>query len=36
MFGLGKKLDLPKPGDALPGRATAVRVPDAHFGNGRP
>ncbi len=36
MFGLGKKLDLPKAADALPGRATAVRVPDAHFVSGRP
>ncbi|MEY2757718.1 MAG: hypothetical protein RIR33_1496 [Pseudomonadota bacterium] len=36
MFGLGKKLDLPKAGDALPGRAAAMPVPPAHFVNGRP
>jgi peptide-methionine (S)-S-oxide reductase len=36
MFGLGKKLDLPKAGEALPGRAAPVAVPAAHFVNGRP
>ena len=36
MFGLGKKLELPKAGEALPGRAAAMPVPAAHFVNGRP
>ncbi len=37
MFSLGKKSQLPKPGEALPGRATAVAVPKEHFVNhGRP
>ncbi len=36
MFGLSKKLDLPKAADALPGRFTAVKVPAAHFVNQRP
>ncbi len=36
MFGLGKKLDLPKAGEALPGRAAPVAVPAAHFVNGHP
>jgi len=35
MFGLGKKLDLPKPEEALPGRDRPMPVPAAHFVNGR-
>ncbi|MDC0835996.1 Peptide methionine sulfoxide reductase MsrA [Geitlerinema sp. FC II] len=30
-FGFGKKLTLPKPQDALPGRDTPMPVPDKHF-----
>lgn len=29
-----KKLEMPKPEDALPGRATRLAVPAAHFVNG--
>lgn len=36
MFGLGKKLDLPKPGEALPGRQVAMPVENRHFVNGHP
>jgi peptide-methionine (S)-S-oxide reductase len=37
MFSLGKKSQLPRPGEALPGRPTAVAVPKEHFVNhGRP
>jgi len=37
MFSLGKKSQLPKSGEALPGRSTAVAVPKEHFVNhGRP
>ena len=35
MFGLGKKLDLPKPEEALPGRDRPMPVPAAHFVNGQ-
>ncbi len=35
MFG-GKKLELPTKEDALPGRATAMPVPEKHFVNGNP
>jgi len=35
MFGLGKKLDLPKPEEALPGRDRPMPVPAAHFVKGR-
>jgi peptide-methionine (S)-S-oxide reductase len=31
-----KKLELPRPGEALPGRAEPMPVPDRHFVNGRP
>jgi peptide-methionine (S)-S-oxide reductase len=31
-----KKLEMPSPGDALPGRATRLKVPSAHFVNGHP
>ena len=36
LFGLGKKLSLPTPAEALPGRATKMPVPDRHFVNGNP
>ena len=36
MFGFGKKLTLPKPEDALPGRSEPIPVPDTHFVNGNP
>lgn len=31
-----KSLDMPAPGSALPGRATAMPVPEKHFVNGHP
>ena len=31
-----KKLEMPSPEDALPGRATRMKVPSAHFVNGHP
>lgn len=34
LFGFGKKLTLPKPEEALPGRAEQMPVPAAHFVNG--
>ena len=36
MLSFGKKLQMPTAADALPGRAEAIRVPTAHFVNGRP
>lgn len=36
IFGLGKKLTLPTPEKALPGRKEAISVPDRHFVNGNP
>lgn len=36
LFGLGKKLNLPTPQDALPGRAASIPVPSRHFVNGNP
>jgi peptide-methionine (S)-S-oxide reductase len=36
IFGIGKKLSLPKPEDALPGRTQAMAVPEKHFVNGNP
>ena len=36
IFGLGKKLSLPTPKDALPGRAEPLPVPAKHFVNGNP
>ncbi|MBD2042712.1 peptide-methionine (S)-S-oxide reductase MsrA [Microcoleus sp. FACHB-672] len=36
IFGLGKKLTLPSPQDALPGRTQAVKVPSNHYVNGNP
>jgi peptide-methionine (S)-S-oxide reductase len=36
LFGLGKKLTLPTPDKALPGRQEAMPVPATHFVNGNP
>ncbi len=36
IFGLGKKLTIPTPEQALPGRAQQMRVPEKHFINGNP
>lgn len=36
LFGFGKKLSLPKPEEALPGRKEEMPVPAAHFVNGHP
>jgi peptide-methionine (S)-S-oxide reductase len=36
LFGFGKKLALPTPEEALPGRSTPMPVPDKHFVNGNP
>src|SRR5690242_16348532 len=36
MFGFGKSLEMPAPGKALPGRATAIPTADAHFVNHHP
>ncbi|MGD1901273.1 MAG: peptide-methionine (S)-S-oxide reductase MsrA [Geitlerinemataceae cyanobacterium] len=36
LFGLNKKLQLPKPEEALPGRAEKMPVPAKHFVNGNP
>lgn len=36
LFGFGKKLTLPSPDEALPGRAEPMPVPDRHFVNGNP
>lgn len=33
---LTKKSELPTPDQALPGRESAMPVPEAHFVNGRP
>ncbi|MBW4482633.1 MAG: peptide-methionine (S)-S-oxide reductase MsrA [Tildeniella torsiva UHER 1998/13D] len=33
-LGKGKKSEMPTPNDALPGRATAMPVPDKHYVNG--
>lgn len=35
-FGFGKKLTLPSPADALPGRETPMPLSDRHFVNGHP
>lgn len=35
-FGFGKKVSLPTPEEALPGRAEAMPVPEKHFVNGNP
>jgi peptide-methionine (S)-S-oxide reductase len=34
IFGFGKKVTLPQPGEALPGRSTPMPVPEKHFVNG--
>jgi len=36
LFGLGKKLTIPKPEEALPGRAEKMPVPERHYVNGNP
>lgn len=36
LFGFGKKLTLPSPENALPGRAESISVPAHHFVNGNP
>lgn len=36
LFGFGKKLDLPSPDQALPGRSEPMPVPDQHYVNGNP
>jgi peptide-methionine (S)-S-oxide reductase len=36
LFGFGKKQTLPKPEEALPGRAKAMSVPANHYVNGNP
>jgi peptide-methionine (S)-S-oxide reductase len=36
MPSLGKKVTMPRPGEALPGRAAAMPVDNHHFVNGRP
>ncbi len=36
LFGLGKKLSLPTPNEALPGRTTPMPVPAKHYVNGNP
>ncbi|NNU81274.1 peptide-methionine (S)-S-oxide reductase MsrA [Halovulum dunhuangense] len=35
-FGLGKKLEMPSPDAALPGRSAAIPTADTHFVSGRP
>lgn len=36
LFGFGKKLSLPTPTEALPGRAEPMSVPEKHYVNGNP
>ncbi|MGB3691583.1 MAG: peptide-methionine (S)-S-oxide reductase MsrA [Spirulinaceae cyanobacterium] len=36
LFGFGKKLNLPKPEQALPGRDKPLQVPASHYVNGNP
>lgn len=36
LFGFGKKLTLPSPGEALPGRSQEMPVPPRHYVNGNP
>jgi peptide-methionine (S)-S-oxide reductase len=36
MFGFGKSVEMPAPGTALPGRATAIPTADQHFVNHHP
>ncbi|MGF1522525.1 MAG: peptide-methionine (S)-S-oxide reductase MsrA [Leptolyngbyaceae cyanobacterium] len=36
LFGFGKKLSLPSPDEALPGRSEPLSVPEKHYVNGNP
>jgi len=36
LFGFGKKLSIPSPDEALPGRSEPMPVPDKHYVNGNP
>ncbi len=36
LFGFGKKLAIPTPSEALPGRSEPMPVPDKHYVNGNP
>ncbi|MBI1422541.1 MAG: peptide-methionine (S)-S-oxide reductase MsrA [Gammaproteobacteria bacterium] len=36
MLGFGKMVTMPAPGEALPGRATTMAVPEQHYVNGNP
>ena len=36
LFGLGKKLTIPSPEEALPGRSQSMPVPEKHYVNGNP
>lgn len=36
MFGFGKKITIPTPAQALPGRSTSMPVPAKHYVNGNP
>ncbi|HEY9738425.1 MAG TPA: peptide-methionine (S)-S-oxide reductase MsrA [Trichocoleus sp.] len=36
LFGFGKKLSIPSPSEALPGRSEKMSVPDKHYVNGNP
>jgi peptide-methionine (S)-S-oxide reductase len=36
IFGFGKKIAMPSPQEALPGRSTSMPVPEKHFVNGNP
>lgn len=36
LFGFGKKLTIPSPDEALPGRSTPIPVPTKHYVNGNP
>lgn len=36
LFGFGKKNEMPRPEEALPGRSTPMPVPATHFVNGNP
>jgi peptide-methionine (S)-S-oxide reductase len=36
LFGFGKKISLPSPAEALPGRQQEMPVPDRHYVNGNP
>jgi peptide-methionine (S)-S-oxide reductase len=36
IFGIGKKIAMPSPQEALPGRSTPMPIPEKHFVNGNP